>query len=286
MLTCVGCLGMEHGVGVGDKLKLSVQSRQQRTGQRHVTLTFSLNVNLVYRGGDIKCPKGCLQIHLRRGGIWQFSRDFNASTFTIRWLKNYCMVDAVFFFKTQTWREAGAKTGDCMRHCIFRGMFFLKYYIGYYGVTRNEDGFERPHLNALGGILQRTVGLSDNELICRTVNPTQNNKTFICICSPHSIWLVSFISSSLHWLQWNVSVISAIILNNFQFLSFLKKKKGLIGLFWNRFLYLFHERSCDGSGCTVVCDNSCDMTRWNTDICWALQISVLSQWNDDQWWFF
>lgn len=88
------------------------------------------------------------------------------------------MVDAVFFFKTQTWREAGGITGDCMQHCIFRAVFFLKYYIGYYGVTRNEDGFERPHLNALGGILQRTVGLSDNELICRTVNPTQYNKTF------------------------------------------------------------------------------------------------------------
>lgn len=87
----------------------------------------------------------------------------STSTFTIRWLKNYRMEDAVFFFKTQTWREASALTGDCVWHCIvLRAVSSLKYYIGYYGITRNEDGFERPHLKALGGILQRTVGLSDN----------------------------------------------------------------------------------------------------------------------------
>lgn len=40
-----------------------------------------------------------------------------------------------------------------------------------HAVTRNDDGFEGSHLHALGRILKRTVGLSYNKHIGRTVGP-------------------------------------------------------------------------------------------------------------------
>lgn len=40
-----------------------------------------------------------------------------------------------------------------------------------HGLTRNDDCFEGSHLHALDRILKRTVGLSYNKHICRTVGP-------------------------------------------------------------------------------------------------------------------
>lgn len=75
LFTCISRPGMEHGVGVGDKLQLPVQGRQERTGEGHVVLTFSSNDHLVNNGGEVEHPHGCCQIHLFRGKIRHHRKD-------------------------------------------------------------------------------------------------------------------------------------------------------------------------------------------------------------------
>lgn len=66
-----------------------------------------------------------------------------------------------------------------MCYCKIRTSFSLKHEVWRYVVTRNEDGFERPHLDALGGILKRAVCLRDNQLVSRIVDPSQKNTILI-----------------------------------------------------------------------------------------------------------
>lgn len=182
-LTCIRCLGMEHGVGIGDKLQLPVQCGQKRTRQNHVALSGSLNHNFVHCSSDVKSPQRCIKKNLSRRLHCLIDKiKDNVEKLTLeKQTGSPCGLISLPLWVPSLWEDSSRYSWWKLSHLHNKlnstggWRLIVQRAACRHRVTRNDDCFERPHFDALGRILQRIVSLSHNEDICRTVRPKPEN---------------------------------------------------------------------------------------------------------------